>query len=113
MNKNDLGAPRTLHIIAHAKVYDVVEGWNEMDDQPEHFQFEDHAFNFDYLLHVSGINYLIHPEDIDQIIWLIKTADLKLSNYHFRLMNRVGEIKLIHGLGRLVLNSAMHEIKTY
>jgi hypothetical protein len=109
MTKNDLGAPRTVQVIVHAKVFELVEGWNEIDDQPYIFQFGNHAFNFDYLLHLSGINYLIHPEDVDHVISLVKIADAKISDYHFRFINRSGEIKLMRGSGRLVSNSVMHE----
>lgn len=95
-------APRTLLLIAHAHVLSFVEGWNELRDEPEMFQFESHAFNFDYLLHLSGINYLIHPEDVPQVIQMIQQGAADLVEFKIRFINRSGEIKSLVGLARLV-----------
>jgi hypothetical protein len=113
METDDIAAPRTVQIITHAKVFDFVEGWNEIDEQPEVFQFGSHAFNFDYLLHLSGINYLIHPDDIYQLIQLVKRDDQKVVDYHFRFINRSGEVKHMRGAGRLVPASAVNEIDSF
>ena len=110
---NDLGAPRKIQIIVHARVYDLVEGWNEIDDDLQRFQFEEHGFNFDYLLHLSGINYLIHPDDTGQIIGLTKATDHKTQDYHFRFINRSGEVKIMHGTGRLIPASDMDAIHSH
>jgi len=110
---NDLGAARTVQIIVHAKVFDLIEGWNEIDDQGYTFQLGNHAFNFDYLLHLSGINYIIHPDDIDEIIALVKNGDSSVRDYHFRFINRSGEVKLIRGSGRLIPVSVVNEINSF
>lgn len=112
MKINDLGAPRTVQIIVHAKVFDLVEGWNEIDDQGYVFELGNHAFNFDYLLHLSGINYIIHPDDIPQVIALLKNADHSVREYHFRFINRSGEVKLMRGSGRLVPVAVESEINS-
>lgn len=95
-------APRTVLLIAHAHVFSFIEGWNELQDGSEVFQFESHAFNFDYLLHLSGINYLVHPEDVPQVIQMIQHGDSKLVEFSIRFINRAGEIKSLIGLARLV-----------
>lgn len=93
-------APRTVQLIAHARVFSFAEGWNELREEPEIFPFHEHAFNFDYLLHLSGINYLIHPEDVPQIIQMIQQRD-GLMEFNFRFINRAGEVKTLLGLARL------------
>lgn len=95
-------APRTVLLIAHAHVFSFIEGWNELHDEPGLFSFEGHAFNFDYLLHLSGINYLIHPDDISQVIQMIQLGASDLVEFNIRFINRVGEIKSLMGLARLV-----------
>ena len=103
MNDLDYEAPRTVQLIVHARVFTLVDGWTEISDEPELFQFDCHAFNFDYLLHLSGINYLIHPDDSNQIIALVKEVpDEKLQDYRFRFINRSGEVKTMQGSGRLI-----------
>lgn len=98
-------APRKLELIAHAHVFSFIEGWNELQNEGEIFQFENHGFNFDYLLHLSGINYLIHPEDVPQIIQMIQLGATELVEFNFRFINRAGEIKSLTGLARLVPKS--------
>lgn len=95
-------APRIMQLIVHARVFTVIEGWNQMTDEPEIFQFGTHAFNFDYLLHLSGINYLVHPEDIQVIISFVKEAKNDPLEYRFRFINRSGEVKSVQGSSRLV-----------
>lgn len=95
-------AERFLQLIVHTKVFVFSDGWNVITEEAETFQFRTHAFNFDYLLHVSGINYLIHPEDIHLIISFVKEAVDNPLDYHFRFINRAGEIKTVKGLARLI-----------
>lgn len=95
-------APRTLFLIAHARIFTFIEGWNELRDEADIFSFDEHAFNFDYLLHLSGINYLIHPADVPQIIQMIQYGASDLVEFNFRFINRAGEIKTLLGLARLV-----------
>lgn len=97
--------PRTVHIIVHAKIFSFSEGWNELRDEQEIFQFDAHAFNFDYLLHLSGINYLIHPDDVDQVIAMVQGGFSNLIEFNLRFINRVGEVKSINGLVKLVERS--------
>lgn len=94
-------APRTVLLIAHAHVFSFIEGWNELRDEAEMFQFESHAFNFDYLLHLSGINYLVHPEDVPQVIQMIQRGASERVEFNIRFINRAGEIKSLAGLARL------------
>lgn len=94
--------PRTLLLIAHAHVFSFTEGWNELQDEPGNFPFNNHAFNFDYLLHLSGINYLIHPDDVSQVIHMIQTGSTELVEFNIRFINRIGEMKSLIGLARLV-----------
>lgn len=95
-------APRTVSLIAHAHVFSFTEGWNELRDEPGVFPFDEHAFNFDYLLHVSGINYLVHPDDVSQVIHMIQTGSTDLVEFNIRFINRIGELKSLIGVARLV-----------
>lgn len=95
-------AHRTVQLIVHARVFTFTEGWNELSEYPEVFQFDEHAFNFDYLLHLSGINYLIHPEDVQQVIGMVQVGTQNLVEFNLRFINRAGEIKILEGLTCLV-----------
>lgn len=108
-NENsNLGAPRTIQFIVHAKVFDLIEGWNEIDFvESSLFSFSEHAFNFDYLVHLSGINYLIHPDDAEQVIALMKSHDQHTTSYRIRFINRSGEMRIMHGTGRLTPSSLL------
>ena len=95
-------APHIMHLIVHARIFTVTEGWKQMNYEPEIFQFGTHGFNFDYLLHLSGINYLVHPEDIQQIITFVKEAKDNPLDYRFRFINRSGEVRSVQGSSRLI-----------
>lgn len=99
---NSHNAPRTVQLIIHARVFNFTDGWNELSEYPEVFQFDQDAFNFDYLLYLSGINYLIHPDDIQQVIGMVQMGSESLVEFNLRFINRIGEIRVLSGLTSLV-----------